>query len=82
MGAAKPFHIPKQLVVEAWKRVRANSGTFGIDKQSITEFEINLKNNLDKIWNRMSGQLHQSRPPQLQLRVPVNCMLTGPARLQ
>lgn len=55
MGAAKPFHIPKQLVVDAWKRVRANSGTFGVDKQSITEFEINLKNNLYKIWNRMSS---------------------------
>jgi RNA-directed DNA polymerase len=55
MGATKPFHIPKQLVVEAWKRVRANSGTFGIDKQSITEFEINLKNNLYIIWNRMSS---------------------------
>ena len=55
METTKPFHIPKQLVVDAWKRVKANSGTYGVDKQSITEFEINLKKNLYKIWNRMSS---------------------------
>jgi RNA-directed DNA polymerase len=52
---AKPFSISKQVVFEAYKRVKANKGAAGVDKESISEFEINLKDNLYKIWNRMSS---------------------------
>jgi len=52
---AKPFDIPKQTVMEAYKRVKANAGAAGVDKQSLTDFEKNLKDNLYKIWNRMSS---------------------------
>ena len=51
----KPFAIPKQLVWEAYKRVAANKGAPGADSQSIAEFEADLKNNLYRIWNRMSS---------------------------
>jgi RNA-directed DNA polymerase len=51
----KPFGISKQLVWEAYKRVKANKGAAGVDGQSIEEFEADLKNNLYKIWNRMSS---------------------------
>ena len=51
----KPFAIPKQLVWEAYQRVRANKGAAGVDGQSIADFEVDLKNNLYKIWNRMSS---------------------------
>ncbi len=51
----KPFTIPKQLVWEAWKQVRSNGGGAGVDNQSILEFEENLKDNLYKLWNRMSS---------------------------
>ena len=43
MGAAKPFSISKRLVMEAYRSVKSKAGTGGIDKQSITEFERNLK---------------------------------------
>jgi RNA-directed DNA polymerase len=51
----KPFEIPKQAVWEAWLRVKANRGAAGVDEQSITAFEADLKGNLYKLWNRMSS---------------------------
>ena len=51
----KQFTIPKQLVMQAYKLVKANAGTAGVDKQSLQDFEENLKKTLYKIWNRMSS---------------------------
>ncbi len=55
MGKAKPFSISKQVVWEAYQRVKANKGAAGVDEESIEEFEKDLKNNLYKLWNRMSS---------------------------
>src|SRR5262249_34177444 len=52
---AKSFEIPKQLVWEAYLRVKANRGAAGVDEQSIEEFEEDVKGNLYRIWNRMSS---------------------------
>ena len=51
----KPFSISKHVVWEAYHRVKANHGAAGVDGQSIEDFEVNLKGNLYKIWNRMSS---------------------------
>jgi RNA-directed DNA polymerase len=50
----KSFQIPKQLVWEAYKRVKANKGAAGVDGQSIEDFEKDLKGNLYKIWSASS----------------------------
>src|SRR5260364_88354 len=50
-----PFTISKQLVMQAYKRVKANAGAAGIDQQSLECFGKGLKNNLYKLWNRMSS---------------------------
>jgi group II intron reverse transcriptase/maturase len=55
VNKAKPFCISKWEVWEAYKRVKANQGAAGVDGQSIAEFEEDLKDNLFKIWNRMSS---------------------------
>ena len=55
MSEAKPFEISKYVVLEAYKRVKANKGSEGIDDESIEDFEKRLKDNLYKIWNRMSS---------------------------
>ena len=52
---AKSFDISKQLVLQAYKVVKANAGAAGVDQQSIKDFEKNLKDNLYRIWNRMSS---------------------------
>ena len=46
MEETKPFKISKQIVKIAFERVKANGGTYGVDEQSITDFEENLKDNL------------------------------------
>ena len=51
----KPFLISKHQVLEAWKRVKANQGAAGVDEESIKDFEQKLKDNLYRIWNRMSS---------------------------
>src|ERR1700692_4480621 len=55
MNATKPFTILKRLVYEAFKAVKANAGSAGVDKETIEDFESDLKNNLYRIWNRMSS---------------------------
>ena len=54
MDKTKSYDISKH-VVEAFQRVKANKGAAGIDDESLEAFEANLKNNLYKIWNRMSS---------------------------
>jgi len=55
MNEEKSFEISKHQVLEAYKRVKANQGAGGIDGMDFTEFERDLKNNLYKLWNRMSS---------------------------
>jgi group II intron reverse transcriptase/maturase len=55
VGKAKPFDIPKRVVWEAYQRVRANRGASGVDDQSIEAFDRAVKNNLFKLWNRLSS---------------------------
>ena len=51
----KPFAMPKQLVWQAWKSVKANGGAAGADGVTIEMFEKDLSSSLYKIWNRMSS---------------------------
>ncbi len=55
MSKAKPFSISKRVVFEAYKRVKANKGAAGVDQETISDCERDLKNNLYKIWNRMAS---------------------------
>src|SRR6201993_1126333 len=51
----KPFNITKKQVYEAYKAVKSNAGSAGVDGQTIEQFDSDLKNNLYKLWNRMSS---------------------------
>jgi RNA-directed DNA polymerase len=74
---AKPFEISKHVVWEAWKQVKANQGSPGVDSESIADFERNLKDNLYKIWNRMSSGSYFP-PPVRTVAIPKK---TGGERL-
>ena len=65
----KPFVIPKPMVWEAWRRVRANKGAPGVDGQDLEEFEADLAGNLYKIWNRMSSGSYFP-PPVRAVEIP------------
>ncbi len=43
------------MVWEAYQRVKANKGAAGVDGQSVEQFEQDLRNNLYRLWNRMSS---------------------------
>ena len=66
---AKPFDIPKREVWEAFKRVKANQGAAGVDRQSIADFEADLSNNLYKLWNRLSSGSYFP-PPVRRVEIP------------
>jgi group II intron reverse transcriptase/maturase len=69
VNRAKPFCISKREVWEAYKLVKANKGAAGVDGQSIAEFEEDLKDNLFKIWNRMSSGSYFP-PPVRRVDIP------------
>jgi len=51
----KPFKIAKKQVYEAYKAVKSNAGSAGVDGQTIGQFDADLRNNLYKLWNRMTS---------------------------
>lgn len=65
MKESKPYKVSKQVVLSAFKRVKANRGSAGIDGQDIKDFEENLKGNLYKVWNRMSSGSYFPPPVKL-----------------
>jgi hypothetical protein len=69
MGKVKPFDIATREVWEAFKRVKANHGAAGVDAQSIADFEVDLSNNLYKLWNRLSSGSYFP-PPVRRVDIP------------
>ena len=65
----KPSAIPKLLVWEAWRQVKANKGAPGVDGQDLDEFESDLEGNLYKIWNGMSSGSYFP-PPVRAVQIP------------
>jgi len=65
-GGSKPkvksFEISKRLVYEAWEKVRANQGAPGVDAVTIAEFQERERDNLYKLWNRMSSGSYMPGP--------------------
>jgi RNA-directed DNA polymerase len=43
------------LVMQAYREVKAKGGAAGVDHEMIEDFERDLKNNLYRLWNRMSS---------------------------
>jgi len=68
-STSKPFDISKQEVWRAYLRVKANKGGPGVDGCSIEDFEKDLKNNLYRIWNRMSSGSYFP-PPVKAVEIP------------
>jgi len=69
MTQTKSFSIAKRQVWEAYKRVKANRGGAGVDGQTIEEFDKEMKNNLYKLWNRLSSGSYMS-PPVKRVEIP------------
>lgn len=67
--SGKSFDIPKQLIWDAYQKVKVNKGAAGVDGQSLADFAQDEKNNLYKIWNRMSSGTYFP-PPVRAVEIP------------
>jgi RNA-directed DNA polymerase len=65
----RPFEISKHAVWAAWQKVRSNQGSAGVDAESIAMFEKDIRNNLYKLWARMSSGSYMP-PPVLLVEIP------------
>ena len=61
----KSYSISKHVVWEAFQQVKKNQGSAGVDNETLEEFEKELKNNLYKLWNRMSSGSYFPPPVKL-----------------
>ncbi len=69
MKGTKGHPITKQMVWKAYKKVRANKGSAGIDGTSLEKFEADLSKNLYKIWNRLASGSYFP-PPVKEVGIP------------
>ena len=45
----KTHPVTKRMVLEAYKKVKSNGGSAGVDEQSLTDYAKNLPQNLYKL---------------------------------
>jgi group II intron reverse transcriptase/maturase len=50
------------MVKQAYRKVKGNKGSAGVDKESLEGFEADLLKNLYKIWNRLSSGSYFPKP--------------------
>ena len=59
----------EDILAHAYAQCRSNKGAPGVDGCSVGDFEADLKNNLYRIWNRMSSGSYFP-PPVLAVEIP------------
>ena len=65
MIKTKPFSISRDIVQLAYLRVKENRGSAGIDGMSLEKFEKGRRENLYRLWNRMSSGSYMPLPVKL-----------------
>jgi RNA-directed DNA polymerase len=68
-SSGKSFDISRTEVWEAYLKVKANKGAPGVDGVTLEKFEEDLRNNLYRIWNRMSSGSYFP-PPVKSVEIP------------
>ena len=59
---SKTVPVTKEMVREAYRKVKSNKGSAGVDEQSLADYEVDLLNNLYVLWNRMSSGSYFPKP--------------------
>ncbi len=65
----KSIPISHSMVWEAYKKVRSNKGSAGVDTISMQEFNANRSKHLYKLWNRMASGSYFP-PPVKEVEIP------------
>jgi RNA-directed DNA polymerase len=59
---SKTVPITKQMVKDAYRKVKSNKGSAGIDQQSLEKYEKKLLDNLYVLWNILSSGSYFPKP--------------------
>ncbi|WP_245907054.1 reverse transcriptase domain-containing protein [Reichenbachiella versicolor] len=51
----KSLPITQRMVKDAYRNVKSNKGSAGVDQVSLEEYQQDLSNNLYKLWNRLTS---------------------------
>src|SRR5680860_1624036 len=51
----KSVPVSREMVWAAYKKVKANKGSAGVDEISMDEFDADRSKHLYKLWNRMAS---------------------------
>lgn len=65
----KSIPISRPMIWEAYKKVRSNQGSAGVDQISMDEFDADRSQYLYKLWNRMASGSYFP-PPVKEVEVP------------
>jgi len=65
----KTVPISRTMVWEAYKKVKANRGSAGVDEVSMEEFHEHRSKHLYKLWNRMASGSYFP-PPVKEVEIP------------
>jgi len=65
----KSIPISRPMIWEAYKKVRSNQGSAGVDQISMDEFDADRSQHLYKLWNRMASGSYFP-PPVKEVEVP------------
>lgn len=65
----KSIPISRPMIWEAYKKVRSNQGSAGVDQISMDEFDADRSKHLYKLWNRMASGSYFP-PPVKEVEVP------------
>ena len=65
----KSIPISRQMVWEAYEKVKANKGSAGVDNVNMEEFDSNRAKHLYKLWNRMASGSYFP-PPVKEVEIP------------
>lgn len=65
----KSVPVSRQMVWAAYKKVKANKGSAGVDEISMEEFDANRSKHLYKLWNRMASGSYFP-PPVKEVEIP------------
>jgi retron-type reverse transcriptase len=69
VSEAKPYCICKKLVLHVRQLVKANRGAAGVDGETLSMFEKDIRDNLYRISNRMSSGSYFP-PPMRLVEIP------------
>lgn len=59
---SRSIPITKQMVWDAYRKVKSNKGSAGVDEETLLDFDAHLSKNLYKLWNRLSSGSYFPQP--------------------